>query len=154
MLANAETSHGMKTKSALQIPADKAHERSLEAKKCENLILLSLMLFGYFITPNDIFISEVVYLARRNRKAEVQKKTEPKTELSGMVLSNMPHIEMEGNREIIVDGCKGILVYETDKIKINASGVVMGVSGDELNIRAYADEQIIINGNILSMDFS
>ena len=94
-------------------------------------------------------------MAKRSfRRGNAAEKPTAKSELSSMVSPETPHIEMEGNREIIVDGCKGILVYETDKIKINASGVVMGVSGDDLRIKAYADELIVINGKIIAMDFS
>jgi sporulation protein YqfC len=64
------------------------------------------------------------------------------------------HIQLEGNSELILDGCKGIMEYETDRIKICTDTVAVTVTGDSLTIRTFALEQIIISGKILSVDFS
>lgn len=112
------------------------------------------MLFGYFLKPVYIFITEVIYLAKRKAREAAKESPLLKSDISQMVINRQPHIEMEGNRTLLVDGCKGILEYETDRIKINADKAIIGVTGDELSIAAYNDDLIIINGKILTVDFS
>ena len=64
------------------------------------------------------------------------------------------HIELDGNREMILDGCKGILEYGDEKIKICTDSCVVSISGDNLLIKSFNDSQIFIVGNIISLDFS
>jgi len=64
------------------------------------------------------------------------------------------HIELEGNRELILDGCKGILEYDDGKIKICTNLLTVLITGDELFIRTYTDDQIIVGGKIISIEFS
>lgn len=81
-------------------------------------------------------------------------KEKPSERLNKIEQLRMCHIELEGNRELIIDGCKGIVEYETDKIKVCTDMLMVSVTGDELGINAYAEDQIVINGKILSVDFS
>ncbi|MBE6835243.1 MAG: hypothetical protein E7515_03210 [Ruminococcaceae bacterium] len=64
------------------------------------------------------------------------------------------HIELEGNRELILDGCKGIVEYENERIKICTDTLMVAVTGDSLEIRTYTQDQIVIGGKILSVEFS
>ena len=78
----------------------------------------------------------------------------PQGRLNKIEQLKLCHIELEGNRELIIDGCKGIVEYETDIIKICTDTVIVSVTGDELNIHTYLDDQIVISGKILSVNFS
>jgi sporulation protein YqfC len=64
------------------------------------------------------------------------------------------HIELEGNIELVLDGCKGILEYEDERIKICTDTLAVCISGDRMNIKTYNQEQIVISGKILSIEFS
>lgn len=63
-------------------------------------------------------------------------------------------IEMAGNREVIVDGCRGILQYEDSVIRISTGRLVIRFTGTDLVIRTIEQNQIQICGTILSVDFS
>ena len=75
-------------------------------------------------------------------------------ELPPAIMANMAHIELSGNREAVVDGCKGVLEYDDGLIKLNTGGTSVSFLGNELTIRALTDEQAVIEGIILSIEFS
>ena len=62
-------------------------------------------------------------------------------------------IELSGNRELAVDGCRGILDYDMGLIKINCGKMVLKVTGRNLTIRCMTRDSMIINGFILSVEF-
>ena len=64
------------------------------------------------------------------------------------------HIELEGNRELILDGCKGIMEYNDVLVKICTDTVIVSVTGDNLSICAYAQEQLVIKGKLIKIEFS
>ena len=81
-------------------------------------------------------------------------KEKPSGRLLKIEQLRMCHIELEGNRELIIDGCKGILEYDDSKVRICTDTVTVSVTGDGLGINAYAEDQIVISGKIMSVDFS
>lgn len=87
-------------------------------------------------------------MPRKNKKTN-KKPRIPLPE----VLSDEPKIEMLGNREIIVDGCKGVVEYGENLIKLNAGKCVLSVLGDELLIKAYDGSVAVISGTITDITF-
>ncbi len=69
------------------------------------------------------------------------------------VLSGEPKIEMLGNREIIIDGCKGVVEYGENLIKLNANDCVLSVLGDTLVIKSYDGSVAVISGTITEINF-
>ena len=91
---------------------------------------------------------------RKKKTAKARSSTARQAlDIPEMVRRDVPHIEMQGNREVIVDGCRGVLEYTSDQIKINAGVCVIRFSGGDLTIRAYSENQTEINGEILQIDF-
>ena len=86
------------------------------------------------------------------RKEQQAQRNKPR--LSTVEQLHEAHIEIEGNREFILDGCKGILEYSDERIKICTNTNAVGVAGEDLSIVSYTDEQILISGSIVSIDFS
>ncbi len=64
------------------------------------------------------------------------------------------YIELSGNYEAIIEGCKGVLEYSDDAIRLNLGKNEVRFFGTELVIKSYFNEQVIIQGNILTIDFS
>ena len=69
------------------------------------------------------------------------------------LLSNEPKLETLGNREIIIEGCKGIAEYSENLIKLNTSTLVIGFSGTELLIQSFDNGVAIIKGIIAEITF-
>ena len=69
-------------------------------------------------------------------------------------LRSVSHMELSGNREAIVEGCKGVVEYDEGIIRLNLGKNIVRFTGTGLSIRTLTLEQAIITGNILSIDFS
>lgn len=65
-----------------------------------------------------------------------------------------PHIELYGNREILIDGCFGIVEYTADYIQLNLGSTVLTLKGDCLFIQNFEGAQVSISGTFLSIEFS
>ena len=67
--------------------------------------------------------------------------------------SNLPLIEMTGNKEITVEGCTGVLKYENENIKINTKSMVISVSGRGLKLKYLSSSSLVIEGTVLKIEF-
>ena len=65
----------------------------------------------------------------------------------------LPTIQARGNREICIEGCKGILEYAEGRIKLDCGSLVVSLVGDSIEITAFSDIQTVITGDILSIEF-
>lgn len=91
---------------------------------------------------------------RKKKSAKTRQNTVQRAlDIPEIARRDVPHIEMQGNREVLVDGCRGVLEYTSDQIKINAGSCVIRFCGGDLTIRAYSENQTEINGEILQIDF-
>ena len=91
---------------------------------------------------------------RKKRAAKIKPSAvQQALDIPEIARRDVPHIEIQGKREVLVDGCRGVLEYTSDRIKLNAGICVIRFSGEDLTIRAYSENQTEINGEILQIDF-
>lgn len=83
-----------------------------------------------------------------------EKQKETKRRSPFLSALNAPCIELSGNRELLIEGSKGVLEYSTDSVRINTGGMLVNISGRELNLRCISDSALIIDGFILSLSFT
>lgn len=69
------------------------------------------------------------------------------------VVEDMSYMEMIGNSQAVIDGCKGILGCEKDKICLSLSKGKISFLGDELEIKALSSEQAVVTGKIITVEF-
>jgi sporulation protein YqfC len=74
-------------------------------------------------------------------------------QLPAGVLGGAARYEISGNREVIVDGCRGILEYDDKSIKINSGKMITCFSGRGLTIKCLTEDSLIIEGFITSIEF-
>lgn len=74
--------------------------------------------------------------------------------LNASILPVLPYIEMKSNREVLVDGCKAILEYDQEIIRINTGNLVISFVGRGLNIKCLTVSSIVIEGFITKVEFS
>lgn len=91
---------------------------------------------------------------RRQRKQTAKRTNGALSELTEKASRDIPYIEMLGNGEAVVDGCKGMLEYNEDGIALNAGACVLRFTGRNLTIRAYSESQTEIHGDIQSVEFT
>lgn len=68
-------------------------------------------------------------------------------------VSGYAHIEISGNREVIIEGCQGVLEYSDSVIALNTGKLTVRVCGCELTIISMQNGQAVIKGIITSVDY-
>ncbi len=87
-------------------------------------------------------------LARRNK----EKKQKSRVPLPDILL-NEAKIEMLSNREIIVDGCKGVVEYGENLIKLNIGELTLSLVGDEMLIESFDGGVVVVRGKFAEISF-
>lgn len=62
-------------------------------------------------------------------------------------------IEIFSNRQFTLDGCKRVLQFNDDYIKLGVKGGNIIIYGNGLNIGGFEDENATVKGNISSVEF-
>lgn len=65
-----------------------------------------------------------------------------------------PCIEFSGNREVLIEGSKGVLEYSPECVRVNTSGMIVSFTGRELNLRCISPSALIIDGFITAAEFT
>lgn len=63
------------------------------------------------------------------------------------------HLEIFSNKKIIAEGCHSIIDYQNDFLKLKLKKGFLCVFGSDFLITTFEDKKIIINGNIISLEF-
>jgi len=74
-------------------------------------------------------------------------------ELPKEVLFDVPKITIIGNENILIENYKGIIEYEDNKIRINTVKGIIGITGQDMLIKEINSENIMVEGNIKSLEF-
>lgn len=64
-----------------------------------------------------------------------------------------PSIQLLGNREVSVEGCRGVIDYYEAQIKLRLPGGYVLFRGDGLAIYSLTDTSALIKGRISSIEF-
>ncbi|MBR4880348.1 MAG: YabP/YqfC family sporulation protein, partial [Clostridia bacterium] len=67
--------------------------------------------------------------------------------------ANAPDIHIVGTREIAIDGCLGILVYEREEIVLRLRERILCICGEELTLKTYYTGHVSVRGRISSVSF-
>ena len=97
----------------------------------------------------------------KNQKAENEMKTRNTVtrKMSGIfdippgVLGHDVRIEMKGNREVLIDGCLGVALYDTGIITLDGGSAKIIITGNNLIMRSLSGDQLQIEGKISSVSF-
>lgn len=65
-----------------------------------------------------------------------------------------PCVELSGNREALIEGSRGVLEYTPETVRVNTVGMMITVSGRELNLRCISASALIIDGFITGLEFT
>lgn len=74
-------------------------------------------------------------------------------ELPVDLLTGMVHLEFSGNREVVIEGCKGVLEYDENIICVDTGKMKIRFMGRGLELRNFTDHSAIIDGFISSVEF-
>lgn len=74
-------------------------------------------------------------------------------ELIDTDIISQPHIEMFGNGKITVEGCMGVLEYESNYLKLKLQKGMFILCGTDFDIVFFENRLITVKGKILSVEF-
>ncbi len=83
------------------------------------------------------------------------KEKNKKLKISDMSFDySLPELQFSGNKEVVIEGSRGVLEYSQDKIRINTNSMVITFCGRNLNLRCISSSALIIDGFILNVEFT
>lgn len=74
-------------------------------------------------------------------------------ELPMDLAAGMVHLDFSGNREVVVEGCRGVLEYDEDMASLDLGKLKVRFIGRGLTLRNYVGKSIIVDGFINSVEF-
>lgn len=99
---------------------------------------------------------------RRNRNRKAEEPAAPETPQPGIArLLDIPasavigncQMEISGNREVVIDGCQGILEYDENVIKLATGKMSVKFIGRGLQIRVLTHSSAVVEGFITGIEF-
>ncbi len=63
------------------------------------------------------------------------------------------HIEFFSNKKMIIEGCRGIIDYQSEYLKLKLKKGFINIIGTDFLISTFEEEKLIVNGNITSVEF-
>ncbi|HEX2947304.1 MAG TPA: sporulation protein YqfC [Clostridia bacterium] len=88
-----------------------------------------------------------------NRKKGFREKLTEMLELPKELVLNIPRITMVGNGDMMIENYKGLVEYGRARIRISTGPGTVKITGIGLVIREITSEDIIISGNIHTLEF-
>lgn len=67
--------------------------------------------------------------------------------------SKLAQISLKGDREIIIDGCYGIIEYSDCLISVNIGNKTLKLIGIDFSISDYSESNITVHGTIKNIEF-
>ncbi|TDT51099.1 sporulation protein YqfC [Fonticella tunisiensis] len=86
-------------------------------------------------------------------KNNIKSRFADSLELPKEVVLDTPMVRITGNNEMSVENHRGIVEYSKEILRINSTLGIIKVSGSFLNIKEINQENIIISGEISSIEY-
>lgn len=90
----------------------------------------------------------------KRSKDELIKKFTEEMQIPESAVTDSFKIEFRGNYDVVIEGCKGIIDYEESGISLNLGKMIVRFGGADLEISSFFEEQAIIKGTVVIMEFS
>ena len=81
------------------------------------------------------------------------RQTERLLSLPTGSLTDIPHIELNGDSELYVENCRRLDVYEEDEIRLDTACGQIQIVGYGLHLTGMTADSIAVNGRILAICF-
>lgn len=91
---------------------------------------------------------------RDSPRAGLKEKVTEMLELPKEIVLNVPKLTMVGNRDLMIENYKGIIEYDDCRVRVNTGVGVVKICGAKLTIREITSEDIMVSGEICSLEFA
>ncbi len=86
-------------------------------------------------------------------KMSIREKMEGTLEVPLHAISDTPCIEMIGNREFMIESCKGVIEYTQETVRISAGRYVIRLTGRGLTLTGMKESSLHVSGVITIIEF-
>ena len=93
-------------------------------------------------------------MKRQGLRFSATEKAERMLDLPVGVLTAVPHIEWSGKRQLLVENCCRLRVYEEDRICLETACGMLQVLGHKLCLTALSKDSVSVGGQILSVEYT
>ena len=69
------------------------------------------------------------------------------------LLKQQVHLEFNGNKEVIIEDCGGILEYTEKQVRINTADCILRFQGRNLQLCTMTQDSIVLSGHIERLEF-
>lgn len=69
------------------------------------------------------------------------------------MISGCSHFEINGNKEAVIEGCRSILQYDENVVRINMGKMITSFEGRDLQIKCLKPDSLVIEGFITEIRF-
>ena len=88
---------------------------------------------------------DIKFVSKKENKIKLLDKED--------LLDGESRIEMYSNKQIVVDGCMGVLEFSDDFIKLKLKKGNAIIYGNGLNINGFEEKIITVSGSLQSIEF-
>lgn len=85
------------------------------------------------------------------KKGKTVEKLARKLDLPRDIVMDVPKITVTGNKEIIIENHKGIILFEENEINVNSNMGVIKINGKDLVIEYLEGRTIVVTGKFSSV---
>lgn len=64
-----------------------------------------------------------------------------------------PRIEVISNRNVIIDGCDGIIDYDDERVSIKLGRIKADITGKKLRLKMLTENSAVIEGYIRNIEY-
>jgi len=90
----------------------------------------------------------------KNKINEIKTNFSEILELPKDIILDLPKITLVGNLQLYIENHKGIVEYGSLRIRINTNAGILRILGKNMVIKTIVTEEIIIVGEIESIEFT
>ncbi len=87
------------------------------------------------------------------KRKTVSEKVEKALDIPVGALSKAARMEVSGNRQVLIEGCRGIVKYDEDQIQVRTADGTVRFTGRELCMTSLNPACAVITGRLLSLEF-
>lgn len=84
---------------------------------------------------------------------DLPEETAERFDLPADAVAGMPKITITGKARVLVENHKGLLGYEEEMVEVNGGRIRIRIHGVDLELRAMNRNDLVITGQILSVEF-
>lgn len=84
---------------------------------------------------------------------ELPEETAEKFDLPADAVAGVPKITITGKARVLVENHKGLLGYEEELVEVNGGRIRILVHGTDLELRAMNRNDLVVTGQIMSVEF-